>query len=80
MRFAPFILASVLLAPVAPALAGSATAGSIMSKQAAIRIATYSMPAGNSVSRVQCTEMLRDLLPRYRCTVWWSPASGEGGE
>ena len=72
-------LAAVGLLQGTPALAGSATAGSIMSKQAAIAIATSSMPPGNSVSRVQCTTMVRALSARYRCTVWWSPATGVGG-
>jgi hypothetical protein len=49
-----------------------------MSQQAAIAIATSSMPAGNSVTRTQCTTMVRALSARYRCTVWWSPATGEG--
>ena len=36
------------------------------------------MPPGNSVSRVQCTSMVRALSARYRCTVWWCPATGVG--
>lgn len=78
-RAALSALAALGLLQGTPALAGSAAAGSIMSKQAAIAIATSSMPAGNSVSRVQCTTMVRALSARYRCTVWWSPATGEGG-
>jgi hypothetical protein len=49
-----------------------------MSQQAAIAIATSSMPAGNSVTRSQCTTMVRALSARYRCTVWWSPGTGVG--
>ncbi len=80
MRFAALsALAAIGLLQSPSALAGSATAGSIMSKQAAIAIATSSMPAGNSVNRVQCTTMVRALSARYRCTVWWGPATGEGG-
>lgn len=70
--------AALALLPMAPAQAGSATAGSIMSKQAAIATATSSMPAGNSVTRSRCTTMVRALSARYSCTVWWSPTPLEG--
>jgi hypothetical protein len=79
MRFAALsAVAAFGLLQSTPALAGSATAGSIMSQQAAIAIATSSMPAGNSVTRAQFITMVRALSARYRCTLWWSPATGEG--
>jgi hypothetical protein len=71
-------LASLALLHLPPAQAGSATAGSILSKQAAIAIATSSMPAGNSVTGSRCATMVRALSARYSCTVWWSPAALTG--
>ena len=66
----------VALLSATPALAGSATAGSIISKQNAIANATTSMPAGNTVTKTDCTTMVRALSARYRCTVYWSPTDG----
>ena len=77
-RIALSALAALGLLQAVPALAGSATAGSIMSKQAAVANATSSMPAGNAVTRSSCTTMVRDLSARYSCTVWWSPATSKG--
>ena len=71
-------LAALAAFQMAPAQAGSATAGSLLSKQAAIAIATSSMPAGNSVTGSRCTTMVRALSARYSCTVWWSPAPLQG--
>jgi hypothetical protein len=79
MRVVPITAIGLLsLLAGAPAMAGSATAGSIMSKQQAIASASSNMPAGNRVSRVECTTLVRDLSPRYSCTVWWSPAPRQG--
>lgn len=60
------------------ALAGSATAGSLMSKTNAIANATASMPAGNTVTDVRCLTIIKDQSARYRCTVYWSPAAQQG--
>lgn len=61
---------SVLAAGI-PAQAGSSTAGSIISKADAIATASSAMPAGQVITAVQCLTMVRDLSPRYSCTVTW---------
>ena len=72
-------LGLLTLLSTTPALAGSATAGSLISKQNAIDNATNSMPTGNQVTGVRCITMIRALSARYRCTVQWSPETSEGG-
>jgi len=73
------LLPALLLAIAAPAQAGFATAGSIISAQDAIDTASSSMPPGGQVTSVRCTTMVRDLSARYRCTVQWSsPDAGAG--
>ena len=55
-----------------PALAGSATAGSIISKADAIATAASGMPPGQVITAERCLTMVRDLSPRYSCTVTWT--------
>jgi hypothetical protein len=61
-----------------PCLAGSSTAGSVISKQNAIANASNSLPAGAQITDVSCTTLIRDLSPRYSCTVHWTPAGRRG--
>jgi hypothetical protein len=72
-------LGLLTLLSAGPALAGSATAGSIISKQDAIDNAANAMPIGNEITGVRCTTMIRALSARYRCTVQWSPETNESG-
>jgi hypothetical protein len=72
------LVAVLALLGMAPAYAGSNTAGSIISKTNAIANASASMPAGSQITGVKCTTMIRDLSARYRCTVDWGPAPGNG--
>ena len=70
LRLLPCCLAVVALG--SPALAGSATAGSIISKADAIATAASGMPAGQVITAERCLTMVRDLSPRYSCTVTWT--------
>jgi len=81
MRWNPqlvYLIGVVPLLGASPALAGSVTAGSIISKQDAIATASSFVPAGHPITAVNCTTMIRDLSARYRCTVHWSDAQGSG--
>lgn len=69
------LVAVVVVATGSPAVAGSSTAGSIISKADAIATARSAMPAGQVVTGERCLTMVRDLSPRYRCTVTWSDPS-----
>lgn len=73
------IATGLLLGCSAPVLAGSSTAGSISSKQNAIANASSALPSGAQINAVQCITLIRDLSPRYSCTVRWSPAANGGG-
>jgi len=73
-----WLITVLALLGTAPVHAGSDTAGSIISKTDAISNASASMPAGSEITNVQCTTMIRDLSARYRCTVYWGPAPGNG--
>lgn len=77
LRIGALLLGVALIAVARPALAGSSTAGSIISKADAIATASSAMPAGQVIMSEQCLTMVRDLSPRYRCTVTWGdpPAS-----
>ena len=71
--------AGLLAAVVALLLPGAAradggTAGSLISRQDAIRNATLWMPPGARITSTNCTEMVIDSSARYVCTVQWGPA------
>jgi len=70
------IATGLLLCCAAPAVAGSNTAGSIISKQNAIATASSALPSGAQINAVQCITLIRDLSPRYSCTVRWSESGG----
>lgn len=69
---------SVVVAAGMPGFAGSCTAGSIISQEDAIATASSSRPAGLPITDVSCTTLIRDLSPRYRCTVTWDDAVRQG--
>lgn len=56
-----------------PARADGGTAGSLMSREAAIQQATLWMPPGARITSTSCTELVVDASPRYVCTVQWGP-------
>lgn len=56
-----------------PAHAGGSTAGSLVSREEAIRQATLWMPDTAQITSINCTEMVIDSSPRYVCTVQWGP-------
>ena len=64
-------LAALLLPPAARADGG--TAGSLISRDDAIRNATLWMPPAARITSTDCTEMVIDSSPRYVCTVQWGP-------
>ena len=70
-RLKLLLVGLVALASGSPALAGSATAGSIISKADAIATAASGMPAGQVITAERCLTMVRDLSARYSCTVTW---------
>jgi len=57
-----------------PAQAGGGTAGSLLSRQAAIQQATLWMPPGARITSTDCTQMVIDSSARYVCTVQWGPS------
>ena len=70
-RLRGVLFSLVVLAGGGPALAGSSTAGSIISKADAIATASSGMPAGQVITGEHCLTMVRDLSARYSCTVTW---------
>jgi hypothetical protein len=56
-----------------PVRADGGTAGSLMSREAAIQQATLWMPPGARITSTSCTELVVDASPRYVCTVQWGP-------
>ena len=58
-----------------PAQAGGGTAGSLLSRQAAIQQATLWMPPGARITSTNCTVMVIDSSPRYFCSVQWGSAA-----
>lgn len=70
-------LALLWLVPIAAARAGSITADSINSREAARQAAIQQMPRGATVLRSHCQGIQVGAFGplRYRCTVWFSPAS-----
>ncbi len=67
------VVAAVLLLP-GEARADGGTAGSLISRQDAIRNATLWMPPGARITSTNCTEMVIDSSARYVCTVQWGPS------
>ena len=68
-RFIGLVLLLGAMAP--PTWAGSGTGSSIISRQNAIDSASRSMPASDQITNVHCITLIRDLSPRYSCTVQW---------
>jgi len=56
-----------------PVRADGGTAGSLMSREAAIQQATLWMAPGARITSTSCTELVVDASPRYVCTVQWGP-------
>ena len=71
-RLQGLLFSLVVFTTGGPALAGSSTAGSIISKADAIATASGSMPAGQVITAEHCLTMVRDLSARYSCTVTWA--------
>lgn len=68
--------AALLAAALLPgeARADGGTAGSLISREDAIRNATLWMPPAARITSTNCTEMVIDSSARYVCTVQWGPA------
>lgn len=78
-RIVPVCAALGLLAgwAVPPAAAGSCSGGSIISRQNAIADASSCLPPGAQITAEHCITLIRDLSPRYQCSLTWSrPAAG----
>ena len=77
---APLVAGAGLLAAGAlwllagEARADGGTAGSLISREDAIRNATLWMPPNARITSTDCTEMVIDSSPRYVCTVQWGPS------
>lgn len=74
--FAGLVL--LLLPGGAPASAGSCSGGSIMSRTNAIADASSCMPPGAQITGEHCITMIRDMSPRYQCSVTWSVPATSG--
>jgi len=74
---ATFVAAAALLAAAllpGEARADGGTAGSLISREDAIRNATLWMPPNARITSTNCTEMVIDSSARYVCTVQWGPS------
>jgi len=71
--FAALVGVMALAALPMPVRADGGTAGSLMSREAAIQQATLWMPPGARITSTSCTELVVDASPRYVCTVQWGP-------
>ena len=67
------LVAGALLLLPGAARADGGTAGSLISREDAIRNATLWMPSGARITSTNCTEMVIDSSLRYFCSVQWGP-------